>query len=205
MHEQLDHDIPILQNTSDKVNEVLKELCVKSEECEKTQNEVRAQSEIDEKEAKEATEANSIAQAEINKAALILEEAQVDVSKLDKASITYIKKFIHPSSGMKDTFDAVYIMFEKQPHKVDGPIPGSKDDDYYSSKTFHHLIENMKPATVNKLRKEEKKKVGVFYDWVCTVYWQVYQEILPLKNRADEASQKLRVRQEILDAKENLA
>ena len=237
MREQLDRDIPILQKTSDEVNEVLKELNVKSEECEKTQNEVRAQSEIAEKEAKEATEANNIAQAELNKAAPLLEEAQVAVSKLDKDSLTYIKKLLHPSSGMKDTFDAVCIMFEKQPHKVDGPTPGSKEDDYWPEavslltdvKFIQNIssfkIENMKPATVNKLRKyvpldpaarEEKKKaaqqsyaaVGAFYDWVCAAfdYWQVYQEILPLKNRADEASQKLRASQEILaKAKEHLA
>ncbi|EAY14656.1 Dynein heavy chain family protein [Trichomonas vaginalis G3] len=237
MREQLDRDIPILRKTEKEVIEMLKELSVKSAECEATQKEVKEQSDIAEKEAAQASEANRVAQEQFAKVEPILEEAKVAVSKLDKDSLVNIKKLHNPSAGMKDTFDAVCIMFERQPRKVDGPTPGTKEEDYWPEavsllndiKFINNItnfkIELMKPATINKLKKyvptdpqarEEKKKaaqqsfaaVGAFYDWVCASfdYWNVYQEILPLKNAADEALKKLEASQTILaKAKAHLA
>ena len=130
MQQQLNHDIPVLEATRAGVENMLEQLTVKRSEVEVTRTEVQAKSDMAEKEAKEASEANQIAQEQFALAQPILAEAQEAVLKLDKDSLTNIKKLHAPSAGMKETFEAVCIMFGRQPRKVDGPN-GTKEEDYW--------------------------------------------------------------------------
>jgi hypothetical protein len=112
-------------------------------------------------------------------------------------------------------------MFGRTPRKVDGPTPGSKEDDYWletltllNDVTFiknvtNFKIEALSREAIQKLRKyvpanhqarADKRKaaqqsfaaVAALYDWVCASFdcWFVFQEILPLKQAADEAEKR---------------
>jgi len=237
MREQLDRDIPVLQKMEAEVETILEELHVKRAEVEVTKEEVLRKSEIAAVETKEAAESNRIAQEQFARAQPILAEAQDAVQRLDKDSLVNIKKLHQPSGGMKDTFEAICIMFERQPRKVDGPTPGTKEDDYWPEfvsllndiqfikNITSFKIESMKKDTINRLRKyvpenkqvrAEKKKaavasfqaIGAMYDWVCASfeYWQIYQEILPMRIAADEAAKKLEISEALLEkARKHLA
>ncbi|OHT17559.1 Dynein heavy chain family protein [Tritrichomonas foetus] len=199
MSKQLDHDIPILQKTRGDVEKMLQDLTVKRGEVEETRKEVQGKSEIAEKEAEEAAEANKIAQEQLELAQPLLKEAQDAVQKLDKDSLVNIKKLHNPSAGMKDTFDAICIMFGRNPRKVDGPNPGEKVDDYWPEavsllndiqfvkNVTNFKIENITKNTIEKLKKyvpqnkeirTQKKNaavasfqaVGALYDWVCASF-----------------------------------
>ena len=237
MSEQLDRDIPILQKTRKECEEMLEQLKVKSAEVEETRKEVDGQRIIAEKGAAEAAETNKTAQDQFAKAQPLLEEAQNAVLRLDKDSLTYIKTLHNPNAGMKDTYEAVCIIFGRGPRKVNGPQPGTKIEDYWPEfvsillevgfiKTITNFkIEEIKKETIVKLKKyvpdapeqrEEKKAtaqssctaIGALYDWVCASYdyWHVFQQILPLKNAADEAAKKLAESQAVLaKAQQHLA
>ena len=228
MQQQLNHDIPVLEATRANVEEMMKQLTVKRSEVEVTRTEVQAKSDMAEKEAREAGEANRIAQEQFALAQPLLLEAQEAVLKLDKDSLTNIKKLHAPSAGMKETFEAVCIMFGRQPRKVDGPN-GKKEEDYWPEtvsmlndvnfvkSVTNFKIESISKETINKIKKyvpadkavrAEKRKIALqsfmavaaLYDWVCASfeYWFVYQEILPKKLAADEAERKLRKSEEML-------
>ena len=199
MSKQLNTDIPVLEKTKKEVEEFLKELKIKSEEVEETRREVQGKREIAEAEAKEAAQTNQIAQEQLALAQPILEQAQNAVNKLDKNALVEIKKLHKPTAGMKDTFDAVCIMFEKQPRKVPGDKPGEKIEDYWpeaisllNNVQFITNVQNFKPETIkpeyiNKLKKyvpvkeelrAEKRKaaqdsflaVASLYNWVCASF-----------------------------------
>ncbi|KAK8860630.1 hypothetical protein M9Y10_012295 [Tritrichomonas musculus] len=199
MSKQLDHDIPILQKTRNDVEKVLQDLTVKRNEVEETRKEVQGKSEIAEKEAEEAAETNRIAQEQLELAKPLLREAQEAVQRLDKDSLVNIKKLHQPSAGMKDTFDAICIMFGRSPKKVDGPNPGEKVDDYWPEAVsllndiqFIKNVTNFKIETISKNTIEKLKKyvpqnkelrnmkraaavasfmaVGALYDWVCASF-----------------------------------
>ena len=234
MSKQLDIDIPVLQKTRGEVKLMLGKLHVKQDEVEENRAEVKAKSDIAAKEATAAKRANHIAQRELKKAEPILQEAQNAVNKLDKDSLVNIKKLHNPSAGMKDTFDAVCILFGKAPRKVDGSMPGEKIEDYWPEAVsllndigFIRNVQNFKmdgisKDVINKLNKyvnkdvrAEKRKaalasfqaVAALYDWVCASYdyWHVLQEILPKKQKAEKTAQKLEETKAILSkAKEHL-
>ncbi|OHT13633.1 Dynein heavy chain family protein [Tritrichomonas foetus] len=227
MSHQLDTDIPKLQKTRGEVKLMLGELQVQQEEVEENKAEVKEKSIIAAKEAASAKRANSIAQKELKKAEPLLEEAQEAVNRLDKDSLVNIKKLHNPSAGMKDTFDAVCIMFNRAPRKVDGAMPGEKIDDYWpeavSLLNDFNFIKNVQSYRMDIIPKEiihklnkyvnnnvraEKRKaalasfqaVAALYDWVCASYdyWHVYQEILPKKRKAEKTAKKLEETQAIL-------
>ena len=199
MSEQLDRDIPVLQQTRAEVEQMMKELTVKRGEVEETRREVQGKSEIAEREAAQAAETNRIAQEQLEMAQPILEEAQEAVQRLDKNSLVEIKKLHQPSSGMVDTFEAVCILFGRNPRKIDGPNPGEKIDSYWPEAVallndvqFIKNVQGFKPETIpkptiEKLRKycpanpqvrAEKRKaalasfqaVAALYDWVCASF-----------------------------------
>ena len=196
---QLDRDIPILQAKRAEVEQMLKDLQVKQGEVEITRSEVKAQSEIAEKEAKEAEEINKAAQEKLAEAQPILQSAQEAVDKMDKDSLVNIKqlKSIHPA--LRETFEAICIIFRRKPRKIDGPSPGVKIDDYWPESLILlndvRFIQNIKNLEVDKLPKEvitklnkyvgknEKEReeklaavqsgyqaVGNLYRWVCASY-----------------------------------
>ncbi|OHT14597.1 Dynein heavy chain family protein [Tritrichomonas foetus] len=228
MSKQLDHDIPVLKATRTEVELMLKELTIKRSEVEVTRTEVQAKSDTAEQEAAEAGEANRIAQEQFALAQPLLTEAQEAVLKLDKDSLTNIKKLHAPTAGMKETFEAVCIMFGRQPRKVDGP-KGVKEEDYWpetvsmlNDVNFTKIITNFKietisRETINKIKKyvpadkevraakrqaalQSFAAVAALYDWVCASYeyWFIYQEILPKKQAADEAERKLAASEALL-------
>ena len=199
MSEQLDRDIPVLQKTRAEVEEMLQNLTVNRAEVEQTRKEVQTKSEIAEKEAEEADEINKVAQEQLALAQPILKQAQDAVNKLDKNSLVEIKKLHQPTSGMKDTFDAICIMFGRNPKRVDGPTRGEKVDDYWPEAVsllndvkFITNIQSFNPAEIdqktiaklkkyvptNKDQRAEKRKaalasfqsVAALYDWVCASY-----------------------------------
>ena len=199
MSKQLNTDIPILQKTRSEVEAFLGELNVKSAEVEATKKEVQGKSEIAEAEAEEASKTNQIAQEQLALAQPILEQAQNAVNKLDKNALVEIKKLHKPSSGMKDTFDAVCIMFGRQPKKVDGEKAGEKIEDYWPEavsllndvqfvkKVQQFEPQSLKQEAINKLKKyvpkseeqrQEKSKAaqassqaaGNLYNWVCASF-----------------------------------
>ncbi|OHT16390.1 Dynein heavy chain family protein [Tritrichomonas foetus] len=199
MSQELNRDIPILEKTQGEVEQFLSELNVKSKEVEETRKEVQGKSEIAEAEAKEAAQTNEVAQEQLALAQPILDQAQNAVNKLDKNALVEIKKLHKPSAGMKDTFDAVCIMFDKLPRRVAGEKPGEKVDDYWPEAVsllndvqFIKNVQNfkpesLKPENINKLKKyvpvkeelrAEKRKaaqdsflaVANLYNWVCASF-----------------------------------
>ncbi|KAK8866475.1 hypothetical protein M9Y10_009438 [Tritrichomonas musculus] len=229
MSVKLDHEIPLLEKTKKEVATMLEELKVKREEVEEMKKKVEEQSKEAEKEAALATEANKVAQEQFELAQPLLQEAQEAVQKLDKDSLTNIKKLHSPTPGMKDTFDAISIMFGRQPRKVE-VSPGVKEDDYWPEaisllndvqfikNVTNFKIESIPKEAINKLKRyvpmnkqlrQEKKKaalasflaVGALYDWVCASfdYWFVYQDILPKKAAAEEAKKRLENSEKMLE------
>jgi hypothetical protein len=90
---------------------------------------VRGKSDIAEGEAAKAAKTNRVAQEQLELAQPLLAEAQEAVAKLDKNALVEIKKQHQPSPGMKETFEAVWILFGRAPRRVDGAAPGEKVDD----------------------------------------------------------------------------
>ncbi|OHS98393.1 Dynein heavy chain family protein [Tritrichomonas foetus] len=226
---QLDKEIPLLEKTKNEVKTLLAELEVKKEEVEQMKVKVEEQSKSAEKEASLAQAANKIAQEQFELAQPLLQEAQEAVQRLDKDSLINIKKLHAPSAGMKETFEAICIMFGRQPRKVE-VVPGIKEDDYWPEvisllndvqfvkNVTNFKIESVSKETINKLKKyvpmnktlrQEKRKaalasflaVGALYDWVCASfdYWFVYQDILPKKLAAEEAEKKVQESQKQLE------
>jgi dsDNA-specific endonuclease/ATPase MutS2 len=113
------------------VEELLRNLQSKQAEVEETRAEICKQSEIAEVEAEAAKETNRIAQEKLAAAQPILQAAQNAVDSMDKDSLVNIKqlKKIHPA--LRETFEAICIIFERKPRKIDGEIPGTKIDDYW--------------------------------------------------------------------------
>jgi hypothetical protein len=165
LSERLDRDIPVLQQKRTQVEEMLKDLQIKQAEVEETRAEVRKQSEIAEVEAAAAAETNRIAQQQLAAAQPILQAAQDAVDSMDKDSLVNIKalKKIHPA--LRETFEAICIIFERKPRRVDGEIPGTKVDDYWPEtlallndvqfikKVIGYDVEKMSRHTVDKLKK----------------------------------------------------
>ena len=199
LSQKLDRDIPVLQTKRQQVEEMLKDLRIKQGEVEETRVEVTKQSEIAEKEAEAAKETNRIAQEKFDAAKPILLAAQDAVDSMDKDSLVNIKqlKKIHPA--LRETFEAICIIFERKPRKVEGDIPGQKVDDYWPEslqllndvqfirKVKNYPVENMSKQTVDKLKKyvgankqqrDEKlarvqsgyQAVANLYQWVCASY-----------------------------------
>ncbi|OHT05113.1 Dynein heavy chain family protein [Tritrichomonas foetus] len=199
LSQKLDRDIPMLTAKSQEVAEMLKNLQVKQGEVEQTRAEVKAQSEIAEVEAAEAAEINKVAQEKLAEAQPILIAAQNAVDSMDKDSLVNIKqlKKIHPA--LRETFEAICIIFGKSPRKVDTGVPGVKEDDYWPEtlglindaqfikKVKGFEVENLPRSTIDKLKKyvgenadaREKKLQAVkggyqavanLYLWVCASY-----------------------------------
>ncbi|KAK8888098.1 hypothetical protein M9Y10_039159 [Tritrichomonas musculus] len=199
LSQQLDRDIPMLQQKRKEVEEMLKELEVKRTEVEKTRSEVKSQSLLAEEEAKAAGETNRIAQEKLAAAQPILMQAQEAVDSMDRNSLVNIKtlKSIHPA--LRSTFEAICIIFNKQPRKVDSGTPGVKEDDYWPEtlsllndigfikKVKNYEVEKMSKQTIDKLKKyvgankqeREQKLAAVqsgysavanLYLWVCASY-----------------------------------
>jgi hypothetical protein len=199
LSKQLDRDIPMLQQKRKEVEEMLVDLQAKQGEVEDTRAQVKEQSEAAELEAAAAAETNRVAQEKLAQAQPILEAAQEAVDSMDRDSLVNIKtlKKIHP--GLRETFDAICIIFGRQPRRVDGDVPGTKKDDYWPEtlsllndfqfikKVKMFKVEEMTRDTVNKLKKyvgmktEERDKklaevqsgyqaVGNLYQWVCASY-----------------------------------
>ena len=199
LSEQLDRDIPMLQEKRAEVEEMLKELDAKREDVEKTRAEVKYQSELAEEEAKAAAETNRIAQEKLAEAQPILLQAQEAVDSMDRNSLVNIKtlKNIHPA--LRSTFEAICIIFNRPPRKVDSGVPGVKEDDYWPEtlsllndiqfikKVKNYEVEKMSKQTIEKLKKyvgenkqeREKKLAAVqsgysavanLYLWVCASY-----------------------------------
>jgi len=196
---QLDHDIPVLEKTQSDAEIMVKELHRRKKDAEETRAIVVEQSLIAENEAKESEAANQIAQEQLRLAQPLLMEAQEAVNRLDKDSLVSIKKLHIPSSGMKETFEAVCIMFGRAPRKVDTPTPGVKEDDYWPEAVSllndvqfiknitNFSIESMPKDVIHRLKKyvpkdkgirSEKRKsalasfqaVASLYDWVCASF-----------------------------------
>ncbi|OHT09102.1 Dynein heavy chain family protein [Tritrichomonas foetus] len=196
---KLDRDIPMLQKKRQEVEIMLKELTVKQTEVEKTQAEVKAQSEVAEKEAAEAAETNRVAQEKLSAAQPILQAAQEAVDSMDKNALVNIKslKVIHPA--LRSTFEAICIIFGRQPKKVDTGVPGVKEDDYWPEtlsllndiqfvkKVKNYEVEKIPKQTIEKLKKyvgankqERDQKlaavqggyqaVAQLYLWVCAAF-----------------------------------
>ena len=199
LSEQLDRDIPVLQEKRKEVEEMLKDLNVKKEEVEVNRQEVKAQSDLAEQEAHKAAEINRVAQEKFAGAQPILKAAQEAVDSIDKDSLSNIKtlKKIHPA--LRETFDAICIIFGRPPRKVDGSVPGVKIDDYWPEtlsllndvqfikKVKSYEVEKISKETINKLKKyvgsnkkerEDKlqavqsgyQAVANLYQWVCASY-----------------------------------
>jgi hypothetical protein len=178
---------------------MLAELERKRADVEETRAAIRKQSEIAEVEAAAAKETNRIAQEKFAAAEPILRAAQDAVDSMDKDSLVNIKqlKKIHPA--LRETFEAICIIFEKKPRRVDGDIPGVKIDDYWAEtlvllndvqfikRVKSYPIETMSRQTVDKLRKyvganEQQRKerlikvqggyqaVANLFLWVCSSY-----------------------------------
>ena len=199
LSQKLDRDIPILTQKRQEVDEMLKNLTVKQAEVEKTKAEVQAQSEVAEAEAKEAAAINAVAQEKLAEAQPILEAAQNAVDSMDKDSLVNIKqlKKIHPA--LRETFEAICIIFGRQPKKVDTGVPGQKMDDYWPEtlslindaqfikKVKGFEVETLPRTTIDKLKKyvgenseqRDKKLAAVksgyqavanLFLWVCASY-----------------------------------
>lgn len=196
---QLDRDIPMLQEKRKAVEEMLKELEIKQTEAEAIRVEVKAQSEVAEKEATDAAETNRIAQDKLTEAQPILESAQEAVDSMDRNSLVNIKtlKVIHPA--LRETFEAICIIFGRTPKKVDTGVPGEKKDDYWTEtlqllndiqfvkKVKGYEVEKMTKQTIDKLKKyvgtnktEREQKLSAvqsgyqavanLYLWVCASF-----------------------------------
>ena len=196
---QLDRDIPMLQEKRKEVKEMLHDLQVKKVEVEETQRQVKEQSQLAEIEAAKAKEANKVAQRKLATAQPILKAAQDAVDSIDKDSLTNIKtlKKIHPA--LRETFEAICIVFGRSPRKVETGVPGVKEDDYWPEtlsllndiqfirKVKMFEVEKLTRETINKLRKyvgankkeREEKRLAVesgyqaaahLYNWVCASY-----------------------------------
>ena len=225
---QLDREIPLLEKTRSEVKGLLDQLKDKRKDAEKMKRKVEDQSRNAEKESIAANEANQIAQEQLDLAKPLFLEAQEAVQKLDKDSLVNIKKLHAPSAGMKGTFEAICIMFGRQPRKIE-ISPGVKEDDYWPEavtllndvqfirNVTNFKIENITSDIIHKLKKyvpeekpqrHEKRKaayasfsaVGALYDWLCASfdYWFVYQDILPKKRAAEEAEKRLETAQKQL-------
>ena len=199
LRQQLDRDIPMLEQKRAEVAKMLIDLQTKQHEVEQTKAEVKEQSDLAEKEAAAAAETNRIAQKQLAAAQPILEAAQEAVDSMDKDSLVNIKtlKKIHPA--LRETFEAICIIFGRAPRRVDGDIPGTKKDDYWPEtlsllndfqfirKVKMFEVEKLTKETINKLKKyvganksERDKKlaevqggyqaVGNLYQWVCASY-----------------------------------
>ena len=195
----LDRDIPMLQQKRQQVEEMLLDLQQKRGEVEDTRAQVQEQSQLAEIEAAAAKETNKIAQEKLAAAQPILQAAQDAVDSIDRDSLVNIKtlKKIHPA--LRETFDAICIIFGRQPRKVDSGVPGVKEDDYWPEtlsllndiqfikKVKMFEIEKLTRETINKLRKyvgankkeREEKRAAVesgyvaaanLYNWVCASY-----------------------------------
>ncbi|OHT12762.1 Dynein heavy chain family protein [Tritrichomonas foetus] len=196
---QLDHDMPILQQKRKQVEEMLLDLQVKKGEVEDTQKQVKEQSQLAEVEAAAAKKTNRIAQKKLQAAQPILQAAQDAVDSMDRDSLVNIKtlKKVHPA--LRETFDAICIIFGRNPRKVDSGVPGVKEDDYWPEtlsllndsqfikKVKMFEIEKLSRDTINKLKKyvgqnkkeREEKRSAVesgyiaaanLYNWVCASY-----------------------------------
>ncbi|KAK8861158.1 hypothetical protein M9Y10_012853 [Tritrichomonas musculus] len=226
LSQKLDRDIPMLTKKRGEVEEMLKNLQVKQGEVEVTRTEVKQQSEIAEVEAKEAAEINKVAQEKLAEAQPILVAAQNAVDSMDKDSLVNIKqlKKIHPA--LRETFEAICIIFGRQPKKVDGQLDywpetlSLINDSQFIKKVKGFEVETLPKSTIDKLKKyvgenaeqREKKRlavqggyqaVGNLFLWVCASYdyWFTYQEILPKKLEAEEAAKKLAASEAILSAR----
>ena len=199
LSQKLDRDIPVLENKKKDVELMLKDLKVKQAEVEGTKIEVQKQSDVAEEEEKIASEKNAIAQQQLAEAQPILQGAQDAVDSMDKDSLVNIKTLKKISAPLRETFEAICIIFERQPRKVDGDVPGKKIDDYWpetltllNDVQFIRKIKNLEvdklPKTIiDKLKKyvgsdkkdrERKlnevkagyKAVSNLYLWVCASY-----------------------------------
>jgi hypothetical protein len=178
---------------------MLQNLQKKQSEVEKNRQQVKAQSELAEVEQVAAAEANQIAQEQLALARPILVRAQEAVDSMDKDSLVNIKslKKVHPA--LRETFEAICIMFNRPPRRVDGGAPGVKIDDYWpetlslvNDVQFIKRVKGLDPEklskeTINKLKKyvgHTKKErddklaavqsgysaVANLYQWVCASY-----------------------------------
>jgi hypothetical protein len=214
--------MPVLKQKRAEVEEMLKDLQIKHAEVEETRAAIQKQSELAEIEAAAAAETNRIAQEKLAAAQPILQAAQDAVDSMDKDSLTNIKhlKKIHPA--LRETFDAICIIFDRKP-RGDDYWPETLvllNDVQFIKKVKGYPVEAMSRQTVEKLRKyvgankqqrDEKlqkvqsgyQAVANLYLWVCASYdyWYVYQEILPKKLEAEEAARKLEASEAILAAR----
>ncbi|EAY21562.1 Dynein heavy chain family protein [Trichomonas vaginalis G3] len=199
MTEKHDHDIPELDRMSKDMEKLVQELTISKDEAEKSREVVKQQSLVAEKNASEANKANKIAQEQLKLAQPLLSDAQAAVMKLDKDSLVSIKKLHAPSTGMRDTFDAICIMFNRNPKKVDNPSTGLREDDYWPEtiallndvqfvkNVTNFKVERLTQDQINKLKKYVPKEkparmeklraanasfqaVAALYEWVCASF-----------------------------------
>ncbi|EAY07015.1 Dynein heavy chain family protein [Trichomonas vaginalis G3] len=199
LSKQLDIDIPILKNKQKNVEDLIKDLQKKQADVEQTRTAIKEQSEKAEVEATAAAEANKIAQEKLNEAKPILQGAQDAIDMIDRDSIVNIKqlKKIHPA--LREAFEAICILFGRQPRKVDSGTPGVKTEDYWpealvllNDVAFLKKIRNFQPDTItketikklakyvptDKKTREDKladvrsgyHAVGNIYFWLCSLY-----------------------------------
>jgi len=151
LQQQLREMEPVLVKTQGEVDEMIVHIGVEKEAAAETQAIVEKEEAVAMDKAAETKAIADDAQRDLDEALPALDEAVKCLKELKKADIDEVKALGKPPYGVKLTMEAVCIMFNVKPDKINDPDnPGKKISDYFgaSKKTVlsnaNKLLEDLK-------------------------------------------------------------
>ena len=218
---------PLLISTSKEVEETMKNIDEDKKNTQVLRESIAKEEELASQKAEETKAIADDAKRDLDEALPLLANALNSLKTLSKSDITEIKSMQRPPEGVKLVIEAVCIMKDVKPKKIDGDKMGKKIDDYWEpgkqllndpTKFIDSLMnydkDNIPDNIINKIKpyidnpnfkKEVIERVSKAATSMCLwvrameKYYWVSKIVKPKRENLKEAEESLKVTMEALN------
>ncbi|RKO89233.1 dynein heavy chain and region D6 of dynein motor-domain-containing protein [Blyttiomyces helicus] len=219
LQEELEAMQPMLLQTSQETEYAMKKIAVDKVKAEEIRENVVKEEAASNKKADETKAIAEDAKRDLDEALPALDAALESLNSLSKNDVIEVRSMQRPPEGVKLVIEAVCIMKQVKPKKIDGDKPGKKVDDYWEpgrglladpQKFLDSLMnfdkDNIAEATVQKIKpyidspefqvsviSRVSKAATSMCQWVRAMekYYWVSRSVAPKRARLEEAQASL--------------
>ncbi|KAI9104654.1 dynein heavy chain and region D6 of dynein motor-domain-containing protein [Phlyctochytrium arcticum] len=219
LQEELEAMQPMLLQTSQETEYTMKKIAVDKVKAEEIRESVAIEETASNKKAEETKAIADDAKRDLDEALPALDAALESLNSLSKNDVIEVRSMQRPPEGVKLVIEAVCIMKQVKPKKVDGDKPGKKIDDYWEpgkamladpQRFLDSLInfdkDNISEATVTKIKpyidspdfqvaviSRVSKAATSMCGWARAMekYYWVSRSVAPKRARLQEAQESL--------------
>jgi dynein heavy chain len=226
LQEELEAMQPVLLQTSVEIEATMKRIAIDKEKAEEMKMQIMKEEQAAGIKAAETKTIADDAKRDLDEALPALEAALESLNSLSKNDVIEVRSMQRPPEGVKLVIEAVCIMKNIKPKKIDGDKPGKKIDDYWEvgrglladpQKFIDSLMnfdkENIADATIAKIKPyidspefqvsviaRVSKAATSICQWVRAMekYYWVSRTVAPKRAKLEEAQASLNETMRIL-------